>query len=395
MKKPQKQHIILITFILIISSFLTTGCISEPVQDIKELLSPSSVTLVKAESTYELDPSRLTVPVTLSRAPYTLENKPSATASLAPGFEVSSSYYYYIGFYEGTGGVISIYLKNLGENDVFVYDFGILETGNNEWHGQDTSITILPGEEKIIGHISFNIPENAEEITLKAGISMMVETSSGKWYDYQRQYFEEFTVDVEPQAEMQETPYAYNPTSLFERVNEKITPYDLEVRKMAAVSAKKYPGQYNIYQLCSLFDDTRDNIQYISDPRGRDLWSEPRDTLAVGAGDCDDYAILLASLVESIGGTSRIYMTDTHAFAAVYAGEEDNIENVIEDIQYYYGPLPVYYVTDEYGCWLMMDPTSSVYIGGLPGGTAPIKGGWTFLNTSQVMIIDIAPKDEE
>ncbi|MDW7733503.1 MAG: hypothetical protein SCH66_13880, partial [Methanolobus sp.] len=171
MKKQQKQHIIFITFILIISSLLTAGCISEPVQDIKELLSPSSVTLAKAESTFELDPTRLTVPVTLSRAPYTLENKPSATASLAPGFEVSSSYYYYIGFYEGTGGVISIYLKNLGENDVFVYNFGILETGNNEWHGQDTSITILPGEEKIIGHISFNIPENTEEITLKAGIS--------------------------------------------------------------------------------------------------------------------------------------------------------------------------------------------------------------------------------
>ncbi|WP_167848787.1 transglutaminase-like domain-containing protein [Methanolobus halotolerans] len=377
------------------SSLLTTGCVSGPIQDVRELLSPSTATLLQAETVYELDPLRLTVPVTPGQAPYTLENRPSASATYAPGFEVASSYFYYSGFYEGTEGVTSIHVKNLGDNTIFVYDFGLLRTINDEWHGQDTSITILPGEEKMIGHISFNIPENTEEITLKAGLSMMVRTSSGKWYDYQRQYFDEFTVEIEQQPMAQETPYIYNPVNIFEKVEGKITPYDIEVRKMAAVSAKKYPGQYNIYQLCSLFDDTRDNIQYISDPRGRDMWSTPRDTLRVGAGDCDDYAILLASLVESIGGTARIYMTDTHAFAAVYAGEVDNIENVIEAIQYYYGPLPVYYTSDEYGCWLMMDPTSSVYIGGLPGGTAPVEGGWTFLNTSQVTVIDIAPQDEE
>lgn len=395
MKKLQKQYIISITFLLIMSSLMTAGCVSESTEGIREMLSPSSITLAQADPTYELDSSRLTVPVTPTQAPYTLENKPSASSSLAPGFEVSSSYYYYVGFYEGTDGVTSIYLKNLGENNIFVYDFGLLQTGNNKWHGQETSITILPGEEKIIGHISFHVPDDTEEITLKAGISMMVETSSGKWYDYGRQDFDEFTVDVKQQPQMQEIPYVNNPLAIFERVNEKITPYNIEVRKMAAVSAKKYPGQYNIYQLCSLFDDTRDNIQYISDPRGRDMWSEPRETLLVGAGDCDDYAILLASLVESIGGTSRIYMTDTHAFAAVYVGDVDNIENVIQAIQYYYGPLPVYYTTDDYGCWLMMDPTSSVYVGGLPGGTAPVEGGWTFLNTSQVTIIDIAPQDEE
>ncbi|MBN2111176.1 MAG: transglutaminase family protein [Methanosarcinaceae archaeon] len=377
------------------SSLLTAGCVSGPVQEIRELLSPSSATLIQAGPAYEPDTSRLTVPVTPSQAPYTLENKPSDSAAIAPGFELSSSYYYYTGFYEGTEGVTSIYIENLGGNTVFVYGFGLLQTGSNEWHGQDTSITILPGEEKIIGHISFDVPVDTDRITLQAGISMMAETSSGRWYDYQRQYFDEFTVDVEQQPQMQETLLDRNPPGVFELVNDKVTPYDTEVRKMAAVSAKKYPGQYNIYQLCSLFDDTRDNIQYISDPRGRDLWSEPSETLRVGAGDCDDYAILLASLVESIGGTSRIYMTDNHAFAAVYAGGADNIENIIEAINHYYGPLPVYYTSDEYGCWLMMDPTSSVYVGGLPGGTAPVEGGWTFLNTSKVTVIDIAPKDEE
>jgi hypothetical protein len=68
---------------------------------------------------------------------------------------------------------------------------------------------------------------------------------------------------------------------------------------------------------------------------------------------------------------------------------------VVEGVRQYYGKLPVYYTTDEYGSWLLMDPTSNVYAGGLPAGAAPVNGGWTFQNTSQVIAIDLAPKDQE
>ncbi|MEZ5335906.1 MAG: hypothetical protein R2741_12070 [Methanolobus sp.] len=134
---------------------------------------------------------------------------------------------------------------------------------------------------------------------------------------------------------------------------------------MAAASAKKYPGQYQyLHQICALFDDTKENIQYISDPRGQDVWSAPGETISVGAGDCDDYAILLSSLVEAIGGTSRIYMTDTHAFAAVYIGNET--ADIADSINEYYGSVPVYYTTDGHGSWLLLDPTSSLYAEELP-----------------------------
>ncbi len=222
-------------------------------------------------------------------------------------------------------------------------------------------------------------------------MSIFAETPNEQWYEHKDQLFDEFTVNVSQQAEKQDPQFIFNSKRTFEILNEKVDPYDIKVRKMAAVSAKQYPGKYNIYQICSLFDDTKNNIQYISDPRGRDVWSPPCDTLEVEAGDCDDYAILLASLVESIGGTSRIYLTDTHAFTAVYIGDEENTENIIEAIGNYYGPVPVYYTTDEYGSWLMLDPTSNVYPGGLPGGTAPSGNGWTFIDTTQVTVIDIAP----
>ena len=46
-------------------------------------------------------------------------------------------------------------------------------------------------------------------------------------------------------------------------------------------------------------------------------------TLKVGAGDCEDQAILLSSMIEAVGGTTRVYLTDNHAFAAVYIGNGD------------------------------------------------------------------------
>ena len=73
-------------------------------------------------------------------------------------------------------------------------------------------------------------------------------------------------------------------------------------------------------------------------------------------------------------------------------------------IRTYYGNVDVNYLTDEYGSWLMLDPTSSLYAGGLPGQTAQAKiqaagenetyRSWTFSNTSKVEVIDINPEKE-
>ncbi|WP_406659694.1 transglutaminase family protein [Methanolobus sp. ZRKC3] len=389
MRSKKERYFTLVVFLLILSTSLS-GCVSEPADMIGDFLGTFAEDVLQGHEPYTIDSSQLTIPVVPAQEPFNYEDIPDSRSSFAPGFEISSNYYY-TQFYDNSEGVISIHARNHGENDIFVYEFGLLDTDSGTWYGQETGITLLPNEEKNIGLISVNVPDNSDEIDLKLGMSILVQTSNEQWYEYKDQYFDEFTIDVDKQPEKQEPEYLYNPKGTFEILNDKVDAYDLEVRKMAAVSAKRYPGQYNIYQLCSLFDDTRNNIQYISDPRGNDLWSPPCDTLRVGAGDCDDYAILLSSLIESIGGTSRIYLTDTHAFTAVYIGDEENTSAIVEAIGNYYGPLPVYYTTDEYGSWLMLDPTSNVYPGGLPGGTAPTDNGWTFLNTTKVVVIDIAP----
>lgn len=49
----------------------------------------------------------------------------------------------------------------------------------------------------------------------------------------------------------------------------------------------------------------RDQVRYVKDTNGVELLHDPVTLLQIGAGDCDDKAILLAALLESIGHTAR------------------------------------------------------------------------------------------
>jgi len=348
-------------------------------------------TATPANERYELDISTLTIPDVPVEPPGTYEETPEANTRTQPGFELSSQYRP-TSFYGGGTGVVKVFVENKGDTPVFIYEFGIQFPGNDKWVSQDTGITIPSAEKEYIGMIGIEVPAGKDEVDLQLVLSLLAKTESGRWYDYQTQFFDEFTVDVEPMPAKENPEYLSNVPHVVEITNSKVDSSDTNVRKIAAGAAKTYPGKYNIYQICALFDYTMENIQYISDPRGSDYWATPDETLNIGAGDCDDYSILLSSLIEAIGGTTRIYLTDTHAFMAVYIGNDpDHIDSIVEAIGKYYGPVPVHYTTDEYGSWLMLDPTSSLYVGDLPGGTAPTTGGWTYVNTSTVTAIDIFP----
>ncbi|MDD4984574.1 MAG: transglutaminase domain-containing protein [Dehalococcoidales bacterium] len=53
------------------------------------------------------------------------------------------------------------------------------------------------------------------------------------------------------------------------------------------------------------------NIKYVSDPRGHNYFAYAHETINTGGGDCDDFAILLASLYESVGLDAAIASIDT------------------------------------------------------------------------------------
>ncbi len=354
--------------------------LSEPVRDIEEGL----FSLVH-ENEGSYIPVNLTVPAIPSTSPYVPDSKPRSSSSIPPGFEISSRYQY-TNFYSNTTGTLEMAFINEGEEDLFIYGYNVKLPGSKIIK-QDASCLIHPGEEEKMRLLSIPVPAESDMIDLQTEVDMLVHTGSDSWYDYNTQIFEEISIPITPYPSTHEPESSYAPKPLFELTNTKVVSRDENVRAMAARAVTDYPGKYNIYQVCAIFDNVKNEVKYISDPRGEDYWTGPDETLKVMAGDCEDHAILLCSLTESIGGTTRMYLTDDHAFATVFIGKQP--ADIVEAIREYYGSVPVYYLRDEYGCWLILDPTAGLYAGDLAAGMVPSNNGFAFVNTTSLTIVDI------
>ena len=353
------------------------------------------------EEVFKPEKASFTFPAMPSYIPKKNELTPILRTRLQPGFSLSSNYQT-SDFFQGGISYVKINVKNEGRNPIFIDRYGAsVNASEKRIYSKDCGVMILPGEEKVLGVIDVKIPED-KKATFNIVLWLLAETSEGKWHEYEPYYLSGFTANLKPMHEKFTPKYKYNPAYHFKIINRLVEPEEPEIRNKAAEVARSYPGAYNIYQVCALFDMVKENIEYVSDPRGNDVWEPANVTLEVGAGDCEDQAILLSSMLEAVGGTTRVYLTDTHAFAAVYIGNSTSeTKAAVEGIRTYYGNVDVNYLTDEYGSWLMLDPTSSLYAGGLPGQTAQAKiqtfeenetyRSWTFSNTSKIEVIDINP----
>lgn len=106
------------------------------------------------------------------------------------------------------------------------------------------------------------------------------------------------------------------------------------------------PEKNEVGEVSAVFHFVRDSIRYTRDVLGVETISNPVTTLARRVGDCDDKALLLAALFESIGYPTRF----------VVAGYQNN-----RDFEHVY--LQVY--TDS--GWLDCDPTETGEVGDAPG----------------------------
>lgn len=100
------------------------------------------------------------------------------------------------------------------------------------------------------------------------------------------------------------------------------------------------------------------NLNYIDDPYP-DHISLPKNTLAAGGGDCDDFAVTTASLVEAIGSRARVVTVmdneTGHAFCEVYMGEEGSVKQLESYFQQRYRNISLCWELDSGGEWLLFD----------------------------------------
>jgi Leucine-rich repeat (LRR) protein len=141
-----------------------------------------------------------------------------------------------------------------------------------------------------------------------------------------------------------------NVSELRKSLDAAVEPDNPRVHEEAVVLALKYPGDLTIDQIDSIYsylkngDDAKKGWGYVRDPRGLDYFNYANASLrfgdranCVGGGDCDDFAIVMAALVESIGGTTRIVLarnntTGGHAYTEVYLGQLNATGSQVETI---------------------------------------------------------------
>lgn len=142
--------------------------------------------------------------------------------------------------------------------------------------------------------------------------------------------------------------------------------------------AKKYPGEYNIDQICNIYSFCLKHWSYVSDPNNEEYFQKASETIKTGgndfmlAGDCDDFAILVATLIKCIGGSSRIILEEGlksgHAYPQVMvADSKSEMEEIVSNIGEHYSDinhLRVHYEIEKDGSfWLNLDYDSKY-----PGG---------------------------
>ncbi len=132
-----------------------------------------------------------------------------------------------------------------------------------------------------------------------------------------------------------------------------------------ALEAASVAGDYTIVQVCNVFDAIRPPTwRYVNDPVGLNYIALASESIGIHFhGDCDDFAVLMASCIRAIGGACRIAIVtpasgEGHAFAEVYVGDECSAESIQEYIERRYGVSYVFFDQDQNTpgtYWLTLD----------------------------------------
>ena len=119
-----------------------------------------------------------------------------------------------------------------------------------------------------------------------------------------------------------------------QRVKRAMQPTHPKVRAFAVENSTRYfhDEYYRKFgkatRYFSLFKHIRLNWKYVNDPLGMDYYSPPTESMGLLAGDCDDYAILMASSIMAIGGEARIVISPSHMYTEVKVGTMDDLDQV-------------------------------------------------------------------
>ena len=123
--------------------------------------------------------------------------------------------------------------------------------------------------------------------------------------------------------------------------------HDPQNRILAQRLVSCAPNKAWMTEVRCIFNFVRQNIRYMLDTNGVEVLQSPEYTLAEGSGDCDDHAILLATLLECAGHPCR--------FIAVGFSGDGSLEHVLTQTR-----------GAGEGKWVSLDTTEDFPMGWFP-----------------------------
>lgn len=109
-------------------------------------------------------------------------------------------------------------------------------------------------------------------------------------------------------------------------------------RKFATSLAARSEGYFNVGQICEIFNYCYNKWRYVNDPKGEEYVASASESIYNSLiGDCDDFAVLMASCMLAVGGNICINIAENdksgHAFTEVDIAPLGDVEDVMAVIK--------------------------------------------------------------
>ena len=107
-------------------------------------------------------------------------------------------------------------------------------------------------------------------------------------------------------------------------------------RNAAARVAAEIEGPFSVEQVANVWSFVRKRWRYVNDPQGSEYFANASETIENEyVGDCDDFAIVVASMIRAVGGRTRIVMMNGpaggHAYPEVCVdGEPEEVRSRLD-----------------------------------------------------------------
>ncbi len=298
----------------------------------------------------------------------------------------------------GRGGAMRINVTNNADTQMFVSSVRMVPEWAGAFDVYSTSFGtyVDPGEEEYVGILGFSGPSAPGLYTYHFELDIyMRRPVLQTWAYLPAERSQDSEVEVLPAVSVDGYPQHVNDKDVYRDVNDLVEPDAPEVVAVADQVSQGLGGSYNLYWVASLFEWVLEELDYQSDPSDEDVWSPAGKTCSLKTGDCEDFSIVIASVVEHWGGNARFYVISRHAFAAVYVGPPGMDTNgAANALNRFYGTSLRYsWFVDPLGHWIIADGTASQFLGGLPynGVATDAQGGWDIQDTEYLYITDIYP----